>query len=110
MFLNGWPPIYRILYIRISGRARDIQVAACEVIFDSDDNLLLSSGTASGKSEAAFLPILTDLQQAIPLRRRPLSALKALINDQFKRLDLLHGVDLPVCSGMGMLRLPKNSW
>ena len=23
------------------------QVAACEVIFDSDDNLLLSSGTAS---------------------------------------------------------------
>jgi ATP-dependent Lhr-like helicase len=29
---------------------RGIQVAACEVIFDSDDNLLLSSGTASGKT------------------------------------------------------------
>ena len=33
------------------------QVAACEVIFDSDDNLLLSSGTASGKTEVAFLPV-----------------------------------------------------
>ena len=39
------------------------QVAACEVIFDSDDNLLLSSGTASGKTEAAFLPILTELYE-----------------------------------------------
>ena len=39
------------------------QVAACEVIFDTDDNLLLSSGTASGKTEAAFLPVLTELYE-----------------------------------------------
>ena len=39
------------------------QVAACEVIFDTDDNLLLSSGTASGKTEAAFLPVLTTLYE-----------------------------------------------
>ncbi len=67
------------------------QVAACEVIFDSDDNLLLSSGTASGKTEAAFLPILTRLWENPPASVGALyiSPLKALINDQFKRLDLL---------------------
>lgn len=70
---------------------RGIQVAACEVIFDSDDNLLLSSGTASGKTEAAFLPVLTDLFEK-PSRSigiMYISPLKALINDQFKRLELL---------------------
>lgn len=70
---------------------RGIQVAACEVIFDSDDNLLLSSGTASGKTEAAFLPVLTALWQQ-PSRSvgiMYISPLKALINDQFKRLDFL---------------------
>ncbi|MCI8800233.1 MAG: DEAD/DEAH box helicase [Lachnospiraceae bacterium] len=67
------------------------QVAACEVIFDSDDNLLLSSGTASGKTEAAFLPVLTELYNH-PSRSvgvMYISPLKALINDQFKRLELL---------------------
>lgn len=67
------------------------QVAACEVIFDSDDNLLLSSGTASGKTEAAFLPVLTELYEK-PSRSvgiMYISPLKALINDQFKRLELL---------------------
>jgi len=70
---------------------RGNQVAACEVIFDSDDNLLLSSGTATGKTEAAFLPVLTELYNN-PSRSvgvMYISPLKALINDQFKRLDLL---------------------
>ena len=40
---------------------REIQVAAAKVIFDTGDNLLLTSGTASGKTEAAFLPVLTEL-------------------------------------------------
>ena len=37
---------------------REIQVLAAKAIFDTDENLLLSSGTASGKTEAAFLPVL----------------------------------------------------
>ena len=67
------------------------QVAACEVIFDSDENLLLSSGTASGKTEAAFLPVLTELynKPSASVGVLYISPLKALINDQFKRLDLL---------------------
>ncbi|MCL1914324.1 MAG: DEAD/DEAH box helicase [Eubacteriaceae bacterium] len=70
---------------------RGIQVAACQVIFDTDDNLLLSTGTASGKTEAAFLPILTDLYNN-PSRSvgvMYISPLKALINDQFVRLEQL---------------------
>ena len=80
------------------------QVAACEVIFDSDDNLLLSSGTASGKTEAAFLPVLTQLYEnpSGSVGVVYISPLKALINDQFKRLEqLLLDSNLPVTKWHG---------
>ena len=80
------------------------QVAACEVIFDSDDNLLLSSGTASGKTEAAFLPVLTRLYEnpSNSVGVLYISPLKALINDQFKRLEqLLLDSNLPVTKWHG---------
>ena len=78
---------------------RGIQVAAAEAIFDTDDNLLLSSGTASGKTEAAFLPILTQLYEnpSTSVGIIYISPLKALINDQFKRLEhLLMDAHIPV--------------
>ena len=78
---------------------RDIQVAACNTIFDTTDNLLLSSGTASGKTEAAFLPVLTDLYDnpSSSVGVLYISPLKALINDQFVRLDgLLEYSNIPV--------------
>lgn len=70
---------------------RAVQNAAGAVLFESDDNLLLCAATASGKTEAAFFPILTLLSE------RPsqsvgvlyIAPLKALINDQFERLDRL---------------------
>ena len=80
------------------------QVAACEVIFNSDDNLLLSSGTASGKTEAAFLPVLTELYEkpSNSVGVVYISPLKALINDQFKRLEqLLLDSNLPVTKWHG---------
>ena len=40
---------------------RAVQVAAAETVFYTDHNLLLTSSTASGKTEAAFFPILADL-------------------------------------------------
>jgi len=83
---------------------RGIQVAACEAIMDSDDNLLLSSGTASGKTEAAFLPVLTELYQnpSSSVGIMYISPLKALINDQFKRLEhLLLESNIPVCKWHG---------
>jgi len=91
---------------------RGNQVAACEVIFDSDDNLLLSSGTASGKTEAAFLPVLTELHNR-PSRSVGvlyISPLKALINDQFKRLEqLLLDSHIPVCKWHGDASLTQKN-
>ena len=72
---------------------RQIQLDAARVIFDSENNLLLSSSTASGKTEAAFFPIISDIlehpetQQSISVLY--IAPLKSLINDQFSRLDEL---------------------
>ena len=42
---------------------RAIQVAAGDAIFNTDENVLLSASTASGKTEAAFFPILSQLDE-----------------------------------------------
>ncbi|MCL1809205.1 MAG: DEAD/DEAH box helicase [Clostridiales bacterium] len=83
------PFIQDFIYQNKWEELRGIQVAACEVVLDSDDNLLLSSGTASGKTEAAFLPVLTELfnKPSGSVGVMYISPLKALINDQFKRLE-----------------------
>jgi ATP-dependent Lhr-like helicase len=66
--------------------------------------LLLSSGTASGKTEAAFLPVLTDLYHnpSKSVGIIYISPLKALINDQFKRLEqILLDSNIPVTKWHG---------
>ena len=98
------PYIQDYIYASKWTELRENQVAACGVIFDTDDNLLLSSGTASGKTEAAFLPVLTELYHhpSGSVGVLYISPLKALINDQFKRLnDLLTESGLPVCKWHG---------
>ncbi len=78
---------------------RAIQVAAGDAIFNSDANVLLSASTASGKTEAAFFPILTLFTEDMPrsVGAIYLGPLKALINDQFLRLnDLCREADIPV--------------
>ncbi|MDO5558510.1 MAG: DEAD/DEAH box helicase [Oscillospiraceae bacterium] len=78
---------------------RAIQVAAGDAIFNTDDNVLLSASTASGKTEAAFFPILTLFSEDMPssVGAVYIGPLKALINDQFMRLnDLCDEADIPV--------------
>ena len=78
---------------------RAVQVAAGDVIFHSDDNLLLCASTASGKTEAAFFPILSQFYQDPPASVGAvyIGPLKALINDQFSRLnDLCEEAAIPV--------------
>ena len=78
---------------------RAIQVAAADVIFNTDDNLLLTASTASGKTEAAFFPIITLFSEDPPssVGAIYIGPLKALINDQFSRLtDLCAEADIPV--------------
>lgn len=78
---------------------RAIQVAAGDAIFNTDDNVLLSASTASGKTEAAFFPILSLFYEDMPTSVGAIyiGPLKALINDQFLRLnDLCREADIPV--------------
>lgn len=98
------PFIREYIYLNKWQEMREIQVAACEQIFDTDNNLLLSSGTASGKTEAAFLPALTDLHShpCASVGILYISPLKALINDQFMRLEeLLEDSGIPLCKWHG---------
>lgn len=78
---------------------RAIQVAAADAIFNSEENVLLSASTASGKTEAAFFPILTLFSEDMPrsVGAVYIGPLKALINDQFMRLnDLCIEAGIPV--------------
>ncbi len=78
---------------------RPIQVEAINAIFDTNDDVLITAGTASGKTEAAFLPILSEIVSD-PLgsvRVLYVGPLRALINDQFRRLeDLCEEGNIPV--------------
>jgi len=80
-------------YIYRSGwkTLRAVQNAAGDAIFNSDENVLLTASTASGKTEAAFFPILTLLDEnpSSTVGVLYIAPLKALINDQFERLNVL---------------------
>lgn len=80
-------------YIYRSGwqMLRGVQNAAGEAIFGTNENVLITASTASGKTEAAFFPILTLLDEdpSATVGVLYIAPLKALINDQFERLDEL---------------------
>ena len=83
------PRIQRWIWEHEWTELRSIQEGAIPPILSHEKDVILSSGTASGKTEAAFFPILTHMLQ------RPdsigltvyISPLIALINDQFNRLE-----------------------
>ncbi|MEB3150452.1 MAG: DEAD/DEAH box helicase [Sphaerospermopsis sp.] len=98
------PFIQEYIYLHNWTELRPVQIAACEVIFQTDAHLLVAAATAAGKTEAAFLPILTLLQEkpSTTIGVLYISPIKALINDQFQRLnDLLKTADIPVYSWHG---------
>lgn len=78
---------------------RPIQVQAITAIFDTQDDVLITAGTATGKTEAAFLPILSEIYEDPigSVRVLYVGPLRALINDQFRRLeDLCQEGGIPV--------------
>lgn len=104
IFYRFAPFIQDYIYRNKWEELRDIQVAAADIIFNTEDNLLLTSGTASGKTEAAFLPVITQLWEnpSGSVGVLYVSPLKALINDQFERLtELLEEADIPVTKWHG---------
>ncbi len=77
---------------------REAQAAALPLLLEGERDVVIAAATASGKTEAAFLPLLTRLWQAkekgIVLYVAPM---KALINDQYERLSLIcERLEIPV--------------
>jgi ATP-dependent helicase Lhr and Lhr-like helicase len=72
-------------------KLRPIQEMAIAPILSGKTDLIISAATAGGKTEAAFLPIFSRLLQdpAEGIRVLGISPLKALINDQHRRLSEL---------------------
>ncbi len=83
------PFVQEYIYRNRWENLRAIQVAAAEAIFRSDGHVLLTASTASGKTEAAFFPIITLFSEDPPssVGCIYIGPLKALINDQFTRLN-----------------------
>lgn len=82
---------------------RPIQASAILKIISTDNNYILASRTASGKTEAAFLPILskTDFKKS-GVQVLYISPLIALINDQFFRIeDLCKDLEINVTKWHG---------
>lgn len=72
---------------------RAVQADAVDAVIKEGADVVIAAATAAGKTEAAFLPVLTQ----VAARDRPgaavlyVSPLKALINDQYNRLETLCG-------------------
>lgn len=85
-------PIRRWIWKQKWPSLRDVQTKAIPAILAGGD-VVISARTAAGKTEAALLPLLTRVLQRA---ERPsgfdivyVSPLKALINDQYRRLENL---------------------
>ena len=94
-------PIRRWIWDKKWSALRDIQERAIPLLLNSDQDAIIAAATASGKTEAAFLPLISRAySDAEPGRGFDLvyvSPLKALINDQFRRLeDLCERIEMPV--------------
>ncbi len=92
-------PLQRSLWRMGWQSLRPLQQRAIEAVLTTDRDLVLAAPTASGKTEAAFLPILSAIlsEPASSVRAVYVSPLKALINDQFRRLeDLCEYAEIPV--------------
>ena len=80
---------------------RQIQADSVHVVMDGNADLIVSASTAGGKTEAAFLPLISQVLDA-PSERDGfdlvyIGPLKALITDQAMRLeDICREAGLPV--------------
>jgi ATP-dependent helicase Lhr and Lhr-like helicase len=93
------PLLQESLYRMSWSELRQIQVDAIHEVFDGAEDIIISARTASGKTEAAFLPVLSTLleEPSSGVRALYVGPLKALINDQFSRLDeLCQEAEIPV--------------
>lgn len=98
---------------------REIQSRTILDVVRSPADILVAASTAAGKTEAAFLPVLSEVaDDESGLSVLYVAPLKALINDQFGRLELLcdrlelplirwHG-DAPAAAKTKLIKRPRG--
>ena len=93
-------PVQRWVWRRKWKTFHEIQERAIQTLLDSNCDVIIAAATAKGKTEAAFLPLISSVledSEGTGFDLVYLSPLKALINDQFGRLqDLCEKAELPV--------------
>ena len=93
-------PVRRWIWRKEWFGLRDIQERAIPHLIDGDADLIIAAATAGGKTEAAFLPLISRAYAASESEGFDLvyvGPLRALINDQFRRLeDLCETLEMPV--------------
>ncbi|WP_446010610.1 DEAD/DEAH box helicase [Candidatus Electrothrix sp.] len=95
------PLVQKWVYKQRWSDLRDIQKAAIPVVLQQKSDVIISASTAAGKTEAAFLPACSAIaNQRTGIGILYISPLKALINDQYRRLESL-------CD---LLQLPLTPW
>ncbi|RBP86943.1 ATP-dependent Lhr-like helicase [Rhodobacter sp. 140A] len=93
-------------WVRAQGwkELRDVQARAIHAVCDTSDDVIVAASTAGGKTEAAFLPLISQVLQASAEQGGfdllYIGPLKALITDQARRLD-------DICQETG---LPVTPW
>lgn len=104
--------IQRWIWERNWTEFRDIQEAAVSPILEQKKDVIISAATASGKTEAAFLPICSRLleKENVGSSVVYISPLKALINDQFGRMEeLCEHLDISVHPWHGDIAASKKT-
>jgi len=91
---------------------RPIQDEAILHMINSPSDMIISAPTASGKTEAAFLPIISQIadngKESVKILY--ISPLKALINDQFLRIEALcKHIDFPITKWHGDANQSKKT-
>ncbi len=104
--------LLRFIYKKGWNSLLPIQEASIRPILSEEHDIIISASTASGKTEAAFLPALTAV---LKKKSKPgisilyISPLKALINDQYRRLEeMCEFVNLKVTPWHGDVSLGRK--
>lgn len=91
---------------------KDIQENSIPPILDDNCDVIISAATAGGKTEAVFLPILTNIlrwESVSGYQVLYISPLKSLINDQYRRLqDMTKGMSINVTPWHGDISSSKK--
>ena len=97
------PTVRKWIYNQRWTDLRDIQKEAIRPVLACNSDLVISASTAAGKTEAAFLPAITAIaDETSGFGILYVSPLKALINDQYRRLEeLCDMMDIKVTSWHG---------